>query len=223
MSEREKLLSKYPALKKWLSGMPDEYLEASRTAFYQRGQTIFRSGDWLRCVYIICSGIVMISSSSIKGNEMNVVYVREGSTLGEMEAVLQQEFLIYSAFAFTDCFLLEIPYVHFDHWISKDINACKMLNQMFADKLYQSSSTMVQYNNLEASTRLKMFFLNHGQGRIKETREELAKACGVNVRTIYRSIKRMQENNLITLNHGKISLTEEQIERLQDCILREDQ
>lgn len=220
--DKEELIKKFPALEYWIKDMPDTYLEPCRLILYKRGEDIFRSGDSLRCVYIICKGIGMVSSSNNQGNEMQVVYVKERTTLGEMEAILKLKSMKYSASAFTDCTVLEIPYVYFNEWIANDFDACKKLNEMFADKLYHSSTTIEHYNYLKTETRLKMLFINNGAGRIKETREELAKACGVNVRTIYRILNKLDKENYVTLSHGKIILTEEQIEQLQDCILEEN-
>lgn len=220
--DKEKFMKEFPALEYWIKNMPDTYLTPCRLRLYKRGEVIFRSGDTPKCVYIICNGIGMVSSSNNQGNEMQVVYVKERTTLGEMEAILKLKSMKYSANAFTDCTVLEIPYVYFNEWISTDFNACKKLNDMFAEKLYQSSSTIEQYNYLKTETRLKMLFINNGAGTIKETREELAKACGVNVRTIYRIMNKLAKDNLVIMSHGKIILTEKQIEQLQDCILEEN-
>jgi CRP-like cAMP-binding protein len=221
-ADKEMFMKKFPALEYWIKEMPDVYLEPCRLRLYKRGENIFKSDDSLRCVYIICNGIGMVSSSNIQGAEMQVVYVKERTTLGEMEAILKLKSMKYSANAFTDCTVLEIPYVYFNEWIANDYNACKKLNQMFAEKLYHSSSTIEQYHYLSAETRLIMLFINNGAGAIKETREELAKACGVNVRTIYRIMNKLAKENLVTLTHGKIKLSEKQIDQLQDCILEEN-
>ncbi|NLL73918.1 MAG: Crp/Fnr family transcriptional regulator [Clostridiales bacterium] len=217
--EKEALIKKYPALEYWIKYMPDTYLTPCRLRLYKRGEVIFGSGETPKYVYIICDGIGMVSSSNNQGNEMQVVYVKEGTTLGE--AILRLKSMKYSANAFTDCAVFEIPYVYFNEWIDNDFNVTKKLNKMFAEKVYQSSSTIEQYNYLKTETCLKMLFINNGAGTIKETREELAKACGVSVRTIYRIIRKLAKDNLVTMSHGKVKLSEQQIEQLQDCISEE--
>ena len=66
-----------------------------------------------------------------------------------------------------------------------------------------------------------MLLAQHGQGRISDTREELAEACGVSVRTINRAITALKGEGLIAVDRGKIVVQQEQLEQLTANILEE--
>lgn len=218
---KEELMEKYPIAREWIIGMEQSYLDQCKLLKIQRGKVIFRGGNTLQYVYIIIRGTATISSTNTQGDEMNVVFAEEGTVIGEMETILGLEWLMFSASAFTDCVLFAIPNVVFNKWVDQDANVCKKLIRMFAEKLHKAGSATVQYNQAKAEIRLKMFFLYHGVGKIKESREELAKACGVNVRTIYRIISKMQQDGLMNVKNGKIEITEEHIARMQISIAEE--
>ena len=152
---------------------------------------------------------------------MCVVFVQAGSTVGEMEAMLNIHNLIYSAKAFTSCALLEVPLNTFRNWIRSDRNISEKLAMVLAEKLYRASASTVQYQYMSANRRLKMLLAQHGQGRISDTREELAEACGVSVRTINRAITALKGEELITMERGKIVIQQEQLEKLTANILEE--
>ena len=83
-----KLMEKYPVIREWIRNLPDEQLNLCRPVEYERGDIIFRRGWESRYVYLVLRGSIIISSSNINGNEMCVVFVQAGSTVGEMEAML---------------------------------------------------------------------------------------------------------------------------------------
>lgn len=216
-----KLMEKYPVIREWIRNLPVEQLNLCRPVEYERGDIIFRRGWEIRYVYLVLRGSVIISSSNINGNEMCVVFVQEGSTVGEMEAMLNIHNLIYSAKAFTACALLEVPLHVFRNWIRSDRIISEKLAMVLAEKLYRASASTVQYQYMSADRRLKMLLAQHGQGRISDTREELAEACGVSVRTINRAVTALKEEGLIMVERGKIVMQQEQLEQLTANILEE--
>lgn len=213
------LSDKYPVVSGWLQNMPQEIVRHCRISKYGKGETLFRKGNQIKYVYIVCKGIIMISSGNINGNEMGIVFVSEGFSVGEMEILLDTEDLLYSAKVFSDSVLLEIPGRIFKQWIDRDSFACKKLATILAQKLYNASSSTVKYKRLEAITRVEMFLSEYGVGRIQETREELAEACGVTSRTINRVIAALSEKNEITLKRGKIEVNNEQLKKIEEDIL----
>lgn len=54
--------------------------EQSRLVSYRQGENIFRRGDGIYSVYLVCQGTVIISSAGINGDEMGGVFVQAGST-----------------------------------------------------------------------------------------------------------------------------------------------
>lgn len=163
----------------------------------------------------------MISSSNLNGNEMSIVFVKQGYSVGEMEVLIKKENLFYNAKAFSKSVLLEIPAKAFKHWIDTDTVACRKIATVLAEKLYSASSSTVEYKHLEATMRVKMLLSNYGQGRVQETKEELAEACGVSERTIHRVLTKLLKEKLISRKKGKIEISETQLESIEKSILEQ--
>lgn len=220
-SERQNLVEKYPDVKDWIKNMPQDIWGQCRVIRCGRGKTLFQRGEKVEFVYIICDGTIMISSSNLNGNEMGIVFVTNGSSVGEMEVLLSTESLLYNAKVFSQSILLQIPSKAFKHWIDCDTTACKKMAYILAEKLYSASSSTVKYKHLEAIVRVKMLLSNHGTGKVWETREELAEACGVSERTIHRVIATLVAEGKVTCKSGKIEISEQQLEQIEDSILEE--
>lgn len=196
--------------------------EQSRLVSYKQGENIFRRGDSIYSVYLICKGTVIISSAGINGDEMGVVFVQAGATVGEMEVLADIRYLVYSAKAYTECVLYEIPSKVFKYWLDCDIRICRKLISVLAQKLYRSSSATALYQHYEAATRVKMFLAEKGVGRVKDTRSALAEACGVSERTINRAVASLEKEGYISVCRGKIEISQQQLIKIQKSILEEE-
>lgn len=217
--EKNEIKMKYARTYDWIKNMPFVLWEKCRLIHIKKGDIIFRVDEKIISVYIVCSGIVIISNNHLNGNEMCVVFVQEGSTIGEMEALLKNRNTVYSAKAFTDCTLLEIPLESFRKWISLDIVACERMAYVLAEKLYQSSISVVQYNNFDTIARLKLLLAKQQAGYVRKTRAELAEACGVSERTISRCVNQLKNAEIISVIKGKIFISNDQINLIQQSIL----
>jgi CRP/FNR family cyclic AMP-dependent transcriptional regulator len=211
---RGELIARYPALEGWLKTMPERVLEKCELVRYAPGKVVFRYGDEIRHVFLICRGTTLISTQTTDGWEKCVVFSMEGQIIGEMEALLRRKNLVYLAKAYTECTLLLVPLPAFEYWIETDNTVCRNLMYELAKKLLSSSETTVQYQNQSAQMRLTQLLAHRLPGRVRETRVALAEACGVSERTIYRVISKMADCDEITLQSGRIYLTQEQIEHL---------
>ena len=214
ISEAQNYIKKYPAIKGWIQNIQEDILVPCRLVHYTRGDKIFCRGDEVKRVYLICRGEAIITNSSLQGNEMCVVVVPVGASVGEMEALLEISELVYSAKALTDCELLEIPLRVFKRWIGTDLQACKQLATELARKLHTSSVSAVHYQSLPALTRFKIYLVDCGEGRISDTREKLAEICGVSVRTLNRAVVTLENEGLLKIVKGKLVLNEEQIKKI---------
>lgn len=194
---------------------PDWILAESRVVQVARGEALLNSGDVLCYVYFVRRGCVMIYSISEDGRENKVVMVPEGGVVGEMEAIAEVEGTVYTARAFEACELLRVPKEAFLKWVRSDFQACWGLTRVLAEKLYAVSLQSSQYTGSDAMERFVAQLLQIGAGRINYTRQELAEACSVSLRTVNRCVKRLLEEGAITLCRGKIEISPEQHEALE--------
>ena len=198
-----------PEIPDWLSA------EGRLIPFY-KGESIVCRQDALQYVYIVRSGTVIITGIGENGRENRIVMVSKGGVIGEMEAIVGVERLVYSARAFVDCELVRLPASSFMRWVQTDAQACWELVRVLSEKLYAASGQSWQYTNTNGTQRLVALLLQLGPGKVRYTRQEWAEVCSVSQRTINRSVQTLAQQKLIALNCGKIDLSPEHIERLND-------
>lgn len=195
---------------------PDWLMAEGCILRFFKGDQIFHRQERLRHVYIVRSGTVIIFSMGENGQENKVVMVPEGGIVGEMEAIVGAERIVYSARAFVNCELLRLPVEPFMRWVCADARACWALTRVLAEKLYAASVQSSQYTSSNAMQRLVPLLIQFGAVRVTYTRQELAEACSVSLRTVNRCVKTLQEMDLIGLSRGKIVLSPDQLTRLGD-------
>ena len=107
----------------------------------------------------------------------------------------------------------------FEEWIAEDNHFLRLVAGKVAFKLYRSS-----YNRGARLFYPPQFILldyilkyaaaeqieKNGQAVIKKTRQELYEECGITVKTLNRTIKRLEEDGVVTMCRGKMAMTLEQ-------------
>ncbi len=204
-----------------MTEMPSWLKANSRTVRFGQGQFILHQNDPVNRIYVVKRGTVIILCIDEKGQERKVVLVPEGGTVGEMEAMVGTERAVYSAKAFTDCELAALSVDEFMRWIGEDMRALRQLAFALSHKLYAASSQSAQYVSLSASERLASALAAMGPGTVRHSRQELAEACSASVRTINRSITRLEAIGALSRARGKLTLSARQIKALQTYVVRQ--
>lgn len=199
---------------------PQWLMDMSRTVRISKGEQVLRRDETLKYVYLVRRGSINIFGIGENGQENKVVAVPQGGIVGEIEAIAGTEGVIYSARAFEDSELLRVPLEPFLRWVRSDISACWGLTQVLASKLCAASVQSSQYTNSDAMQRLIMQLLQLGPGRISYTRQELAEACSVSLRTVNRCVKKLRETDQISLSRGKIEISQSQFAALEEQMQR---
>jgi CRP-like cAMP-binding protein len=164
----------------------------------------------------------MIYSMDDFGNEHCIVLISEGEFVGEMEALLNADRVVYSAKAYTDCELIAIPVGTFRWWIDTDAQALRRLTETLGRKLYSVSTQLARKASFDAMSRLILALEFFGGGCIDHTRQELADACSMSIRTINRCVRKLMDDRLISIERGKICISESQFNALRGLIRDSD-
>lgn len=206
-----------------VTDMPNWLVAGGREMTFRQGTFIYHQNDVAQQIYVVKSGTVIILSIDPQGRERKVVLVGEGGTVGEMEAIVGHGHVLYSAKAFTDCELIAISVRDFMRWIDNDPRACRRMVTLLAEKLYAASSQSAEYTAYGATPRLAWTLLRMGPGTVRYTRQELAEACSVSLRTVNRSVKTLVDRGAISRLRGKIVISENQIEELEAYIRKKEE
>lgn len=212
---KEEIREKFGKYSDWISLIPDDIYDCSELLFSRGGSILHNVGDKVDYVSILLEGEAIILGNGVSGSVMNVTTLKAGSLIGEMENITNLKEYLFDAKASKDLWILNVPGKVFRKWLETDSRVCRKIVEILADKIRQSSSISVRYNSWNAETRVKYFLISHGAGTVNIKRNDIAEACGISLRTVYRVLLRLVEQGYIWIFKGKINISESQYERIQ--------
>lgn len=214
--KKHELFEKFPTLEKLLMDMPNSLFDSCSLVEYEKDKMLFNFGNVFHYVYLLCRGTIIILNEDAEGIYNRVVFIKDGSIIGEMEALTGEKLLVYSAKTYSKCILVRIPREIFLRWIQIDLNACYLVSQITARKLKDASSEVINIMKGKSIVRFIKQLLAFNSSVIERSRGDLATICGVNIRTINRCVKKLHSEDLISLQKGKIFITDKQRLKLKN-------
>ncbi|MEG1472694.1 MAG: Crp/Fnr family transcriptional regulator [Christensenella sp.] len=208
-----------------LSVVPPEYVvEHAEYIHLRKNSYLFEQGGPLNCIYYLCSGQIGIYNISINGATSRIVYITPGEIVGEMEILCGKNEVAFTAKAYESCEILKIRNQDFISWIKSDSAFMYQMTTGVAHKLYTAATAICQHVRNDAVGIVSLYimesvknqFSNKNIAVINHTRTDIADNCRISERTVNRSIKFLTELNLITVSHGKITVTREQYNQLTE-------
>ncbi len=218
---KNEMLSEYIFIEK----VPEDIKQISRILKHQKGDLIFRKGEMANYVYYILTGRVGIYNELSSGRVERVVWLLPGEVLGEMEVMVNERIIEFSAYAYEDdTDVLKIEKDIFLQWLKSDKNMCLNVAYTLAKKLYISANTFVERSTNEASKLTRKFIVDFARSQIKKqpnailryTRNEIAESCGISERSVNRCIKELKEQSYISIIKGKIMISTAQYNALKE-------
>ncbi len=105
----------------------------------------------------------------------------------------------------------------------------KLVTKKISQKLYMNSYKHGVFLSYPSKFILAKYIIEKYERdsrkylRILETRETIAEATGVNIRTLNRAVKGLIEDKLINIDRGKIYVNKDSIQRLKYRLLNYDE
>ncbi|KNF07561.1 cAMP-binding protein [Gottschalkia purinilytica] len=220
--ELHELMNQNPNLEKILKNMPETIKNRCVVKTVPAKSIIQKKDDDLDFFSIICKGEVRIINEFENGN----IYVIEKNKaidfIGEVTALSDKKKTSVTTEAVTTCTIIQLPITDFFKWIELDNNFLLIISKRVANKLYNSSYVRGVELFYSASHLIIDFLINYvdqntnkkDQIIVALTRQEISEKLGVTIRTVNRAIKKLKDENLISINKGKIYINNNQYEQL---------
>lgn len=210
-------------LNEFLKNCPDEVMQSVQYIRIPEGHAILQAGTACEYVWIVIKGEVSGADIQMPGNVYSFLEYSDLNIIGDYEPFAGMPEFQKTIYAVSECEAFRIPSALYMKWISRDQSALFMRAGDFARTLAMEVSSERKYLLLNARDRLILYLVkNYGKWErdgnciLKKTQNQLAECIGMNVRTVQRSMQRLEEEGFLLCKGGKICVSRKQYEMLKE-------
>lgn len=183
------------------------------------GTTFINSGLTLGKIYLLLSGKCYIVKYSVDGKSIIADTMYPIQLFGLYEMLHHTDNYRATVTAASECCLLEISAPYFRSCLEADIQTALLTLEYLAGVMEESISKSDRTLFHTALQNLVLYLHRQCQGLERPcvlpiSRRTMSEELNINLRTLYRYLDRLKEENLISVNRGKISIDGEQYARL---------
>lgn len=212
-------------INKYLSCAPEWLLDSIQIINPKKNTIFIRENTQVDSVYILADGMVKAIDYRFLGNSYDYMWFYPVKTFGGMEILLELDHFQTTLSTMTPCKMLVVPKNIFEKWMKTDINALSMEVKTMGSFLLEEAKRERVYLFMEGSSRV-IYILAHLYEQtsiekvctIKLTHQDLADSTGLSVKTINRSLKKLEEDNYISRFGNKIMINETQYIKMNEII-----
>ncbi|MGO5051749.1 Crp/Fnr family transcriptional regulator [Lachnospiraceae bacterium LCP25S3_G4] len=215
---REKIENYFMSAPVWL-------MDSFQIVQMDKGVTFVRENTQVDMIYIIGSGMIRGVDYRIYGIAYDFMRFNGIYAMGGMEVIMDLEYYRTTLQTVTPCTMIKIPKIQYEKWLKTDIKALKQEAKFMGEYLLEQGRNSRAFLFLQGSDRLAMLFMGkfeqyakNGLLTIMSTRVELSEETGLCVKTINRSVKKFEEEKLITRDGNKIMIDAKQYKQLQAIV-----
>lgn len=204
-----------------ISYMPHSIKEVAQVVQVKKNTEIVKKDDPVDFVYITLQGEIAVVNEFESGKVFEPVVIYPNDFMVVVEAILGMDEIITTNTAKTDVEIIKIPKKLFLYWLDKSPEITRMVLDSVCLNFKHNMKVSGEGVLLDSMYLFISHMLNnavHDKDNqcytLAETREKTAIRTGINLRTLYRHIKRLKEDHYISNKHQKICFDEKQKARL---------
>ena len=189
-------------------------------------RTFIKAGTDCTHIFVILSGKVTGVEWPMHERPYSFKDFGPGDFFGEIECFAGLPQYRISIVASTKCRVLSIPADAYMDWMRMDVDALFLRTQENMRRLITQTAEARKYLFMEGKDRLMVHLIRKFEQRIptpqllelKQTRAQISDEIGFSVKTLERSIQKLEELDLIRVQRGKIIITQDGYRRMKDHI-----
>lgn len=220
----DELLIKVPELKEYIKNMPEELKTRFIIRTFPPGHIIHQKHEVIDYFGIMCIGANRVINEFENGNIYMIEKNEAIDFIGEVTLLAGFSHSSVTIETLTECVILYISRTDCEKWFAVDNHFLHLVAKHVAYKLYRSSYTNGTKLFYPPSFLVLDYLIHYvkenpipkqGVLVVKKTRQELYEEIGITVKTINRTVKKLvEEDRLVSLYKGKITITGEQYQRI---------
>ena len=207
-----------------LKYMPEAIAKELAFVEVKKNENIIVAGSKCDTVYFLVKGEVTGIEHHERGRIYSFLDFTEVFILGDFELFAGESEYSATIRAQKDCKVLKLSANSYLRWIQHDENALylrlnNILQCLMFERKHERGNLFMGSKERLADFILKLYekgFKSHsGQCKVELTQAELADKIGCNIRSVQRSIAALEKESLISNSGGKITVSYEQYQMLQ--------
>lgn len=208
---------------RYFKNAPQWLLECISVEKIEKGRIFIREGNPVDAIYFIGDGMIKATDYRVYGIQFDFILFTDVYAFGGMEVIMELDKYKTSMQTVTDCIVLKIPKSKFSQWMKTDIEALRYESKLMGEYLLEQARSVRTFLFLQGADRLMMLFMNrykkfsvNGILKVQNDRQELSDYTGLSVKTITRSVKKLEEEGLVKKMGNQIL-----IDRIQYSCMKE--
>lgn len=186
--------------------------------FVNPGDVILYQMDPPDYFYLLLSGKALVMNRTLSGDSCVVDIVSATDILGLLEVLNDHPGYAADVVAETKCCIFRIPASYFTKLLEQDGTLCfqalRILGKVAATDM-RFAETKALFSSWDVlGFHLYLLSFQSRPHKCTGTRAQLADTLHINLRTLYRYIDQMKNKGYLTLEHGKIVITEDNYAKL---------
>ncbi|RXM52991.1 MULTISPECIES: Crp/Fnr family transcriptional regulator [unclassified Chryseobacterium] len=175
---------------------------------YPAKEIIFQMGDMPHFYFQIVRGTVELNNYHEDGKEFTLNILREGQSIGESLLFSEKNYPM-NAVAKTDCTLLKLSKSNFFKLVSENRDFMFQIFRNLSDRLFYKYVMLFGNSASEPSTKI-MSLMDYFKEcahqpepysyEVPLTRQQIANLTGLCVETVIRTVKKMEQEELVKIN-----------------------
>ena len=176
-------------------------------------------------IYILLEGQVKAVDFRVKGSSYEYARFEGINFLGSIECIFGETCYMTNIITVTPCTLVSLPRRVYEDWITSDLEALRRETQNMRRSLLENSRENRMLLLLSGMERLIYLLVKKcaSKGDLREfvlavNRQELAEQCGTSVKTVNRSMKRLEDGGFLNREGHKVKITQRQYAAMQEYL-----
>jgi CRP/FNR family cyclic AMP-dependent transcriptional regulator len=214
----ENFINNKPYLANLFMGMPADIRIRCVEESFKARTVMVKKDEEPKYVYIIYSGTLKIFNEFQNGRILETAIVNDMDFVGLIEILASKQKIAATVETVTECVTVKISKKDFLKWMEKDHYLSIIVAKKMAKDFYS-----IAYSNGELLLNSTMYtFISFiiqwakeqiGEGKeafINKKRQQIADELGISLRTVQRNIKKLKQEELITVKNAKVYVNKKQ-------------
>lgn len=207
---------------------PDEVRYYMNLIEVEPKTTFIQAGTRCNQIYIIISGKVTGIEWPVDGKPYPFKDFGPGDFFGEIECFANMPNYRISIVSSTKCRILAIPAGCYMRWLQTDAEALFLRTKTNIKRLIGQTAEARKYLFMSGRERLMVHLVRKYEQRqpipesleLRKTRQQLADEIGFCIKTLNRSVAKLEEMELLEIRKGKIVIRKEGYQRMKEHVRR---